>query len=121
MWVHFPTWVFIDMLGNGDNSMYHSLQLTLKQQTARGLFFLAGYTWAHAIDDSSGNREFLIQNSYDPAAERGNADQDIRNRFTLATTYALPGRKGYWQMLSGWESEHHHQRAGRRAALVCRL
>ncbi len=99
----FPYLGFIDQLGNGDNSMYHSLQLTLKQQTSHGLFFVAGYTWAHAIDDASGNREFLIQNSYDPAAERGNADQDIRNRFTLATTYPLPSKRGYWQMLSGWQ------------------
>jgi Carboxypeptidase regulatory-like domain len=99
----FPYLGFIDQLGNGDNSIYHALQLTLKQQTAHGLFLVAGYTWAHAIDDSSGNREFLIQNSYDPAAERGNADQDIRNRFTLAATYPLPGKRGHWQLLNGWQ------------------
>jgi hypothetical protein len=100
----YPYLSFIDMLGNGDNSNYNGLQLTLKQQTNHGLFFLAGYTWAHAIDDASGNREFLIQNSYDPAAERGNADQDIRNRFTLAITYQLPEKKGYLQALSGWRA-----------------
>lgn len=102
-YVHkFPYLGYIDQLGNGDNSMFHSLQLTLKQQAPHGLFFVAGYTWAHAIDDASGNREFLIQNSYDPAAERGNADSDIRHRFTLAATYPLPSKHGHWQMLSGW-------------------
>jgi hypothetical protein len=29
-------------------------------------------------------------------------DFDIRHRFTTTVTYALPGRKGYGQMLEGW-------------------
>jgi hypothetical protein len=98
----FPYLSFIDMLGNGDNSMYHGLQVTLRQQTHRGLYFVAGYTWAHSIDDSSGNREFEIQDSNNPAAERGNSDTDIRHRFTLAMTYELPSKSGYAQFLKGW-------------------
>jgi hypothetical protein len=98
----FPYLSFIDMLGNDDNSIYHSLQVTLKQRTRKGLYFVGGYTWAHSIDDASSNRSFAIQNSYDPAAERGNSDHDIRHRFTLATTYQLPSRSGYAQMLQGW-------------------
>lgn len=98
----FPYLSFIDILGNGDSSIYHGLQVTLNQRTTHGLFFVAGYTWAHAIDDSSGNRTFDIQNSYDPAAERSNSASDIRNRFTLATTYAAPSREGFAQLLKGW-------------------
>ena len=98
----FPYLSYIDQLGNGDNSIYHALQVTMKQQATNGLYFVAGYTWAHAIDDSSGNRTFDIQNSYDPAAERSNAAFDIRNRFTLAMTYEPPARKGHAQLLSGW-------------------
>jgi hypothetical protein len=98
----FPYLSFIDMLGNGDNSIYHGLQVTMRQRSSHGLYFVAGYTYAHAIDTSSGNRQFNIQNSYDPAAERGNADTDIRHRFTLATTYELPSREGHAQMLEGW-------------------
>jgi hypothetical protein len=98
----FPYLSYIDMLGNHDSSIYHGLQMTLKQRTSRGLYFVAGYTFAHSIDDSSGNRSFNIQNSLDPAAERSNSDSDIRHRFTLATTYELPSRRGYAQMLSGW-------------------
>ena len=63
---------------------------------------MAGYTWAHAIDDSSGNRTFDIQNSFDPAAERGNGANDIRHRFTLAMTYEPPARQGFAQMGKGW-------------------
>ena len=51
------------MLGNGDNSIYNGLQVTFRQRTREGLYFVGGYTWAHSIDDSSGNREFVIQDS----------------------------------------------------------
>ena len=98
----FPYLSFIDMLGNGDNSIYNGLQVTVRQRTHNGLYFVAGYTWAHSIDDSSGNREFVIQDSNNPAAERGNSDTDIRHRFTLAMTYELPSKHGYAQMLQGW-------------------
>ncbi len=98
----FPYLSYIDMLGNGDNSSYNGLQVTLRQRTHAGLYFVAGYTWAHSIDDSSGNREFVIQDSTNPAAERNNSDTDIRHRFTLAMTYELPSRSGYGQMLRGW-------------------
>jgi outer membrane receptor protein involved in Fe transport len=98
----FPYLSFIDMLGNGDNSMYHGLQVTVRQNTHKGLYIVAGYTWAHSIDDASGNREFTIQDSNNPAAERGNSDTDIRHRFTMAVTYELPSRPGYAQLLRGW-------------------
>jgi Carboxypeptidase regulatory-like domain/TonB dependent receptor len=98
----FPTLNNIYLLGNGDNSIYHGLQVTVKQRTAKGLYFVAGYTWSHAIDDSDSNRQFNIQNSYNPAAERSNSESDIRHRFTLATTYELPSRPGFGQLLEGW-------------------
>lgn len=98
----YPYLSFIDMLGNGDNSIYHSLQVTVKQRTRHGLYFVAGYTYAHSIDDASSNRSFSIQDSNNPAAERGNSGSDIRHRFTFATTYQLPSRRGYGQMLEGW-------------------
>jgi hypothetical protein len=98
----FPYLNFIDMLENYDASIYHSLQVTLKQQATRGLFFVAGYTWAHSIDNASSNRSASVQNSYDLAAERGNSDFDVRNRLTFAATYDLPGKSGDAQLLSKW-------------------
>jgi hypothetical protein len=73
----------------------------LRQNTTKGIYFVAGYTWAHAIDTSGSNRQFNIQNSYDPAVERSNSDSDIRNRFTFALTYELPSKSGFAQMLQG--------------------
>jgi hypothetical protein len=86
-------------LANGADSIYHGLQVTLRQNTTKGIYFVAGYTWAHAIDTSGSNRQFNIQDSYDPAAERSNSDSDIRNRFTFALTYELPSKSGFAQML----------------------
>ncbi len=98
----FPTLSNIYELANHYNSIYHGLQTTLRQSTTKGLYFVAGYTWSHAIDDSSSNRQFNIQDSFNPAAERSNADSDLRHRFTLAMTYDLPSKKGHAQMLQGW-------------------
>ena len=46
---------------------------------------------------------FQPQNSFAPNLERGSSDFDIRNRFTLALTYALPPVKTKWQLLEGWQ------------------
>ena len=45
----------------------------------------------------------LPQDSTNVAREYANSDFDIRHRFTLSLTYAIPGRKGFGQMLEGWE------------------
>jgi hypothetical protein len=99
----FPFLSVINFLENGYNSDYHSLQTTLTQRLWSGLTFVAGYTWAHAIDQASLNRSQNPQNSLLPSLERGNGDNDIRHRFTLALDYALPGKEGWAQMLKGWE------------------
>jgi hypothetical protein len=89
--------------GNAFNSSYNGLQVTYKTHTWKGLNIVAGYTYAHSIDESTSNRHFNIQNSLDPAGERGNSDFDIRHRFTFALTYAIPGRKGFGQLLEGYQ------------------
>jgi hypothetical protein len=99
----FPFLEFINMLENGYTSSYNGLQITATQRVWHGLNFLAGYTWAHSIDDASYNRAVQPQNSFAPNLERGSSDFDVRNRFTLALTYALPPVKSFWQLLEGWQ------------------
>jgi TonB dependent receptor len=89
--------------GNAFSSSYNGLQVTYKTHTWKGLNIVAGYTYAHSIDESTSNRHFNVQNSLDPAGERGNSDYDIRHRFTFALTYAIPGRKSFAQLLEGWQ------------------
>ena len=99
----FPFLEFVNFLENGYTSSYNGLQVTLTQRVWHGLNFLAGYTWAHSIDDASFNRAVQPQNSLAPNLERATSDFDIRNRFTLALTYALPSKEMKWQILEGWQ------------------
>jgi hypothetical protein len=92
----------MDYIENKANSFYNGLQATLTTRAYKGLNVLAGYTWAHAIDTATSNLASVPQNSFDYAGDRGNADYDIRNRFTLSVTYDVPTMKAPWQMGKGW-------------------
>ncbi len=100
----FPYLASIFQLSNQDLSNYNSLQATLTERTSHGLSFTAGYTYSHALDDASGNfGGGLPQDSTRPGLEYGSSNFDIRNRFTLSTTYAFPDHKGLAQLLQGWK------------------
>jgi hypothetical protein len=43
------------------------------------------------------------QNSLRQDLEWGDSDLDIRHRFTFSQTWDLPGKKGSWQLLEGWQ------------------
>jgi hypothetical protein len=96
-------WVgFANYIENQGHSSYNGLQVTLTQKSFHGLNFLAGYTWAHAIDNGTSNRGGYPQDSNNFNAERGNGDYDIRHRFTMSLTYELPNWKAPLQLGSGW-------------------
>ena len=104
----FPYLSNIFQMGNFYRSNYNGLQATLTSRNFHGLNLVAGYTYSHALDDVSANWDFgagygLPQNSNNVGAEYANSDFDVRHRLTLSLTYALPGKKGYGQMLQGWE------------------
>ncbi len=104
----FPYLANIFQMGNIFRSNYDGLQLTLNARNYHGLSMVAGYTYSHAFDDVGANWDFgygsgLPQNAYNPGAEYASSDFDIRQRFTLSLTYAIPGRKGFGQALEGWE------------------
>ncbi|MHB1936739.1 MAG: TonB-dependent receptor [Acidobacteriaceae bacterium] len=100
----FPYLGIINQLDNYGISNYNSLQVTVTQRTTRGLNFLLGYTYGHGLDTGSLNlNEVPPQNSLNRGAEYGSSDFDIRQRFTAAVTYNIPGIKGYAQALRGWQ------------------
>ncbi|MBI3670819.1 MAG: TonB-dependent receptor [Acidobacteria bacterium] len=99
----FPFLGYINMLENGYTSDYHGLQVTATQRAWHGLGYVLGYTWSHSIDFVSLHRAAQPQDSFHPARERGNSDNDIRHRFTLSLTYDLPGIKSWGQLLEGWQ------------------
>lgn len=101
----FPYLSYIDWLSNLGKSSYNALQVTLTQRASHGLSFIAGYTYSHALDMSSDNwgaglvspiNNATVGNLY------GNSMFDIKHNLTLSTTYAIPGRKGFAQLLQGW-------------------
>jgi hypothetical protein len=104
----FPFLSNIFQMGNVYRSNYNGLQVTLNSRNYHGLSMVAGYTYSHALDDVGANWDFgygagLPVDSQNVGREYANSDFDIRHRFTLSLTYAIPGRKGYGQMLEGWE------------------
>jgi hypothetical protein len=104
----FPYLSNIFQMANVYRSNYDGLQVTLNSRNFHGLSMVAGYTFSHALDDVGANWDFgygagLPEDSYNVGREYGNSDFDIRQRLTLSLTYAIPGRKGFGQMLEGWE------------------
>jgi hypothetical protein len=103
----FPYLNYIPSISSGYNSNYNGLQVTATQRSSHGLSFTSGYTYAHALDMASDNWGNALQI---PANNNGNVKKelyassifDIRHRFTLSVTYALPGIKTPGHFLEGW-------------------
>jgi hypothetical protein len=100
----YPYLGFINFANNGGYSNYNSLQTTITKRMSHGLSAVIGYTYGHGLDNGSLNRFGpLPQDSTDLAAEYGSSDFDIRHRLTITGTYDIPGKKGFGQLLEGWE------------------
>jgi hypothetical protein len=100
----FPYLGFINRISNLDISNYNSLQVTFVQRASHGLSFLTGYTYSHALDDVSSTYQALIPpDSTHPNTQYSPTDFDMRHRLTFTTTYNVPGRDGFAQMLKGWQ------------------
>jgi hypothetical protein len=95
------------------SSSYNSLQLAFIHRTTLGLDFQGVYTYAHSIDNSSGNTNgTAIQISTDLRLYRGNSDFDDRHHLALSWSYELPFGRGKrfvgsahgWQeaLIGGW-------------------
>ncbi|MFN7926226.1 MAG: TonB-dependent receptor [Bryobacteraceae bacterium] len=88
------------------NSNYHGLQATLEKRYAKGLSFLASYTWGHAIDDAAlfgGDHQDMLN----LRADRSNSPYDIRHTFIYSFNYELPFGRGQHgaaaAALRGWQ------------------
>jgi hypothetical protein len=100
----FPYLQIINEQTNAAHSNYNSLQATLTMRASHGLDFTAGYTYGHGLDNGSLNFQGQTpQDSAHPEREYGSSDFDIRHRLTVTAGYAIPGKKGYAQLLEGWK------------------
>ena len=99
----FPYLQYINVMSNIDTSNYNALQTTLTARAYHGLGFAAAYTYSHALDYASQNRNQNVpMDNLNPALDYGSANFDQRHHGSLTLNYALPGKKGYGQMLEGW-------------------
>ena len=79
------------------NSNYNALNLEVKRRFSNNYQFLASYTWAHSIDDSSDLQTLLKpQDNRNFAAERADSLFDQRHRFVFSGVMSSP---------VGWRSE----------------
>ncbi len=95
----FPELGIIQEVGNVIDSNYNSLSAKLTRRFARGLTFLAGYTFSKSIDDGSGIRVIGTdgvhpQDSRCLSCERSRSIFDARQRFVTSVLYALPVGRG---------------------------
>lgn len=87
-------------VANSGVGRYDSLQAKLDKRYSHGLYFLAGYTWSHCLDDAFGPIGQSEQGGYrNPIAvgfryDYGACTQDVRNRFTFSPQVDLPFGKG---------------------------
>jgi hypothetical protein len=76
------------------NSNYNSMQTTLDRRMG-SVRMSAAWTWAHSLDNSSGeSSNSPIQNSRNIALQRGNSTFDVRHKLALSGTYEMPFGKG---------------------------
>ncbi len=77
---------------NSDYSNYNSAQVQFKQNLSHHVQALFSYTWSHALDNGS---SLALPNPYhtvyDPNLDYGNSDLDVRNSFSNAITFEVPG------------------------------
>lgn len=98
----------IRKIENDGWSNYNALTAILRQRALYGLSGQISYTWSHDLDlstDSNGGG--TLSQQYNPIADYGNSNWDVRNRMVASLTYALPSlaasKYAVRQALGGWE------------------
>ncbi len=90
-----------DNVSNG-NSSYNALWITSNLRAFHGLQFNASYTFSKSLDYTSQNGQaVVIQNSLNPAGDKGLSDFDARNRFVVNFIYDLPFKGN--RLVDGWQ------------------
>ena len=84
------------LAGNDAFSNYDALQLQYRKALASGLQVLANYTWSHSLDNSSNDAVAGLSNTViSGATDYASSNFDIRNSFSGALSYAIPGASRY--------------------------
>lgn len=115
----FPQYQSINESTDKAISNYNSLQASIRKRFTHGLNFDFSYVWAHFLDDIDssgwGSRAGAqtYQRSYNPAANYGNSNFDVRNAVKGSVVYQLPFGKGRQflnnnllldELVGGWQA-----------------
>jgi hypothetical protein len=95
----------ITLLEEQANSIYHSLQASLRRTIGK-LSFSVAYTYGHSIDDASDRFDLALVDSYNPGASRASSMFDQRHILNFGYVYDLPvfGASGFTHSaFGGWQ------------------
>jgi outer membrane receptor protein involved in Fe transport len=85
------------------NSSYNALWITSNMQAWHGLEFNASYTYSKSLDYTSQNGQgVVLQNSLNPAGDKGLSDYDARQRFSMNFIYSVPVLR-HNRLFEGWQ------------------
>ena len=99
-----PDWASITPTRAGTTANYNGF-IAQVQQRWHTLNWQGSYTWSHTLDipsgmGSSGMGQIELQ--YNPQAQYGSSDSDVRRRFTASYSYEIPVPKLLREPLGGW-------------------
>ncbi|HTA47649.1 MAG TPA: carboxypeptidase regulatory-like domain-containing protein [Bryobacteraceae bacterium] len=100
----YPYFSNILVYSNVGWSNYHSLQLSLIARNYHGLTLAGSYTLADAHTTQSGESDNFpfLKDSTNMASSYAPMNSTPRHHLGITLTYAIPGKKGYGQILQGW-------------------
>jgi len=85
------------------NSRYNALWVTSNLNSWHGLQFNANYTFSKSLDYTSQNGQgIVLQDSLNPAGDRGLSDFNARHRYSMNFLYGLPFKRN--RLLEGWQA-----------------
>jgi Carboxypeptidase regulatory-like domain/TonB-dependent Receptor Plug Domain len=98
-----PTWTYF----SENTASYNALQIDLNHRFDHGFTVRGVYTWSKTLDDgdspnatTSGNEPALLSNPFNPRADWGLANFDVRNAAVMSILYQLPNWRN--RLASGW-------------------
>jgi len=99
----------VSVMYDGSSSLYDGLLLTVEHRFAHYFTLLTNYTWSHCITggtdvgDLGGN---TFQNPANPASDRSNCGEDVRNNFVTSMVARSESNNGSAlkrALLGGWQ------------------
>ncbi len=101
----------LDELESEGSSWYNGLEASLTKRLARGVQFLASYTFSKTLDtdgadinSTAADNALTLGDQNSPAQRWGRASFDRTHRFVFSATWALPGPSRGWigTIMRGW-------------------